>query len=48
MNVSTERVNTWWDNALTAVTYISGALAVITAVAWIALTVVPEKKKEEV
>ena len=48
MNVSTEKVNTWWDNALTTVTYVSGALAVVTAVAWIALTLVPEKKKEEV
>ena len=48
MNVSTEKVNTWWDDALAAVTYVSGALAVVTAVAWIALTLVPEKKKEEV
>ena len=48
MNVSTEKVNTWWDNALAAITYTSGALAVITGVAWLALTLVPEKKKEEV
>ena len=47
MNVSTERVQTWWDNAISAVTYISGALAVITLAAWIVLTVKPEKKKEE-
>ena len=48
MNVSTEKVNTWWDTALMAVTYTSGALAVITGVAWLALTLAPEKKKEEV
>ena len=47
MNVSTERVQTWWDNAISAVTYVSGALAVITLAAWIVLTVKPEKKKEE-
>ena len=47
MNVSTERVQTWWDNAISAVTYISGALAVVTLAAWIVLTVKPEKKKEE-
>lgn len=48
LNISTEKVPTWWDNALSTATYVSGALAVITAAAWLILTVVPEKKKEEV
>lgn len=48
LNISTQRVNTWWDTALMSVTYCSGALAAVCAVAWIALTVLPEKKKEEV
>lgn len=47
MNVSTERVQTWWDNAITTVTYVSGALTLITLAAWIMLTVRSEKKKEE-
>jgi len=46
MNVSTEKVATWWDTALKTVTYVSGALATVTAVAWIVLTVMPEKKRE--
>ena len=48
LNVSTERVNTWWDTALQALTYGSAALAAITGLAWIVLTVLPDKKKEEV
>ena len=47
MNVSTEKVATWWDTALTANTYTSCALAVITAAAWLILTVAPDNKKEE-
>ena len=47
MNVSTERVQTWWDTAISTVTYVSGALAVITLAAWIVLTVKPAKKKED-
>lgn len=47
LNVSTEKVNTWWDNAIKAVTYVSGAVAVLTAAAWIALTLMPGKKREE-
>ena len=47
MNVSTERVQTWWDAAISTVTYVSGALAVITLAAWIVLTVKPAKKKED-
>lgn len=52
MNVSTERVMTWWDIALKTITYVSGALAVASAAAWIVLTVqsgkkATTKKKEE-
>ena len=48
MNVSTERVDTWWDAALRNAKYISGALCAVTAAAWVVLTVLPGKKKEEV
>lgn len=48
MNVSTVRVDTWWDAALRNVKNISGALAVVTAAAWVVLTVLSYKKKEEV
>ncbi len=48
MNVSTERVDTWWDVALRNAKYVSGALCAATAVAWVILTVIPDKKKEEV
>lgn len=44
LNISTERVNTWWDTTLAAITYTSSALAVICCAAWVALTVLPEKK----
>lgn len=44
LNVTTQRVNTWWDTALMTATYVSGALATICAAAWIVLTVLPEKK----
>ena len=46
MNVSTERVDTWWDVALRNAQYISGALCAVTAAAWVVLTVLPDKKKE--
>ncbi|MDE6589747.1 MAG: hypothetical protein K2K53_05265, partial [Oscillospiraceae bacterium] len=48
MNVSTERVDTWWDVALRNVTYASGALCAVAAAAWVVLTVLPDKKKEGV
>ncbi len=48
MNVSTEKVAVWWDTALKTITYTTGAIAAVTAVAWVALTVIPGKKKEEV
>ena len=37
MNVSTERVQTWWDNAISATTYVSGAIAIISTLAWLVL-----------
>ena len=46
MNVSTEKVAVWWDTALKTLTYASGAIAAVAAVAWVALTVLPGKKKE--
>ena len=46
LNVSTERVQTWWDAALKGAIYASAALTVIAAAAWIILTVLPDKKKE--
>lgn len=46
LNVSTERIQTWWDAALQGAIYASAALTVITATAWIVLTVLPDKKKE--
>lgn len=48
MNISTEQVPTWWDTALKTITYVSGALTAVSVVAWLALTVLPDKKKEEV
>lgn len=48
MNVSTQRVDTWWDVALRNAKYASGALCAVAAAAWVALTVLPDKKKEEV
>jgi len=48
MNVSTEKVATWWDNALKTVTTLSAVLAVAAGAAWVVLTVIPDKKKEEV
>lgn len=46
MNVSTERVQTWWDNAISATTYVSGAIAIISALAWLVLTLKSAKKSE--
>ena len=47
MNVSTEKVATWYDNAITAVKVGSAVLMCVCGVAWIALTLVPGKKKGE-
>lgn len=48
MNVSTQKVATWWDSALSTCKTLSGVLAVAAGAAWLVLTVLPEKKKEEV
>ena len=47
MNVSTQKVATWYDNALSAVKIGSGILAIVFGLAWIALTVLAGKKKGE-
>ena len=44
LNISTQRVNTWWDTALTVTTYASSILAVLFFLAWVVLTILPEKK----
>lgn len=44
LNISTQRVNTWWDTALTVTTYASSILAVLFFLAWVELTLLPEKK----
>ena len=44
LNISTQRVNTWWDTALTVTTYASSILAVLFFLAWVLLTLLPEKK----
>ncbi len=46
LNVTTVRVNTWWDNALNAVRICSVILAGVCAAAWIALTLLPDNKKK--
>ncbi len=48
MNIRTERVTTWWDDALSTATTWCGILTVVFTVAWLGLSFVPEKKKEEV
>ena len=44
LNITTQRVNTWWDTALTVTTYASSILAVLFFLAWVVLTLLPEKK----
>lgn len=44
LNISTQRVNTWWDTALTVTTYASSILAALFFLAWVVLTLLPEKK----
>ena len=44
LNISTQRVNTWWDTALTVTTYASSILAVLVFLAGVVLTLLPEKK----
>lgn len=47
MNISTEQVTVWWDTVLQAVTVISGILFAVTALAWLVMSIIPGKKKEE-
>ncbi len=47
MNVTTEKVATWWDNALSTTRNVSLALTVVFAACWLVLTVQTGKKKEE-
>lgn len=47
MNVSTERVNVWWDTALNLARLISGGLTAVAVLCWLGFSVMPEKKKEE-
>ena len=45
MNVQTQKVATWWDNALSALKICTAILACVFAVLWIVFTFVPNKKK---
>ena len=45
LNVTTMKVNTWWDNALSLVKTLSLYLTIACAACWIVLTVLPDKKK---
>ena len=42
LNISTQRVTTWWDTAQTVTTYASSILAVLFFLAWVVLTLLPE------
>lgn len=46
MNIQTVRVETWWDNALSTITTVCGVVLAVATVAWLGLSLVPEKKKE--
>ena len=46
MNIQTVKVATWWDNALSTITTVSAVLMVVSAAAWLGLSLVPGKKKE--
>lgn len=48
LNVRTEKVDTWYDNALSTTVTVSTVLTVLAAACWVVLTLVPGKKKEEV
>lgn len=47
MNVSTERVDVWWDTALNVIKIISGILAGAAVLCWLGFTLAPKKKKED-
>ena len=43
LNVTTERVNTWWDNAITTVKTVSMVCACVSCAAWLVLTQIAKK-----
>ena len=45
LNVTTERVNTWWDNAISTVKTVSLVCACLSCAAWLALTLISKKKE---
>ena len=45
LNVTTERVNTWWDNAISTVKTVSMVCACVSCAAWLALTLIAKKKE---
>ncbi|MBR3741361.1 MAG: fibronectin type III-like domain-contianing protein, partial [Clostridia bacterium] len=45
LNVTTERVNTWWDNAITTVKTVSMVCACVSCAAWLVLTLIAKKKE---
>ena len=47
MNVSTVRVDTWWDTVLKVTRTVSGVATGVFVLAWLAFSLMPEKKKEE-
>ena len=46
LNVRTERVATWWDNAIAALKTVSLVCLCLTGAAWLALTLIPKKKED--
>ncbi|SCZ79165.1 glycoside hydrolase family 3 N-terminal domain-containing protein [Pseudobutyrivibrio xylanivorans] len=47
MNVSTEKVEVWWDTVLNTIKLASGILLVVSALLWLVFSVKPSKSKEE-
>ncbi len=45
LNVRTERVDTWWDNAISAIKTVSLVCACLSCAAWLALTLISRKKE---
>ena len=45
LNVRTERVNTWWDTAISTVKTVSLVCACLSCAAWLALTLISKKKE---
>jgi beta-glucosidase len=47
MNVSTEKVDVWWDVALNTIKTVSAVLLALGALGFVAFTFIPERRKEE-